>query len=619
MFFAELACLARAAACRFGLGSLNICAGVALCLSLMLVMSAEASSQAASAGISLHKDGQGGSANAGTNRLLLNDRYESTDLWSFVRVLFDPTGALDLASATQSLDRFAPPKSATASLGLQKKIAWLHVPLRVSDRSDGHWMLNFDYTLLNRVDVYVLQDGALVSQTRLGNLLPRDERLINARTHVAELRFIPGRDAELLIRVDTAGAMILPMQLSKLSAFHEQALNEQLLQGALASAVFFLLLYSLLQWLSLRESLYLKYSILILGSGFFSIHFFGIGAQYFWPDNFWLETHLAGMTSLTASAGTALFIEDVLGTDLRKTARFALKIIACLLLTSAALHGLDVLDIHGVSILMGTVGLAPALIGLPGAFARMRRGDSVGAYFMLAWLLYFIVSAIMVGVVKGNIPANFWTMHAFQFGATLDMVLFLRIAILRTAASHAAAQRAALERDTMHSLAHTDPLTGLLNRRGLHAALTATVPAASSERLLAVYMMDLDKFKPVNDRFGHDIGDELLVAVSHRLRNCVRAGDVVARLGGDEFVVIATGLTYENQAREVGQKLLDIFGAPFQLRQHVVHVGCTIGFAISPIDGLDAMNLLKAADAGMYAGKDAGANRVTRGLAAAGI
>jgi len=218
-------------------------------------------------------------------------------------------------------------------------------------------------------------------------------------------------------------------------------------------------------------------------------------------------------------------------------------------------------------------------------------------------------------VVRGKIGANFWTMHSFQIGATLDMLVFMRIAVLRSAARMQATQRAAQERDRMHSLAHSDPLTGLLNRRGLHDALDVALPHATPERVLAVYMLDLDGFKPVNDQFGHDVGDELLLVVAQRLRGSVRAGDGVARLGGDEFVVMAEGLTHDAQAEELGCKLLGAFSAPFALRNNICRVGATIGYALAPRDAADANALLKAADAAMYAGKQKGKGRLDRALA----
>jgi class 3 adenylate cyclase len=143
---------------------------------------------------------------------------------------------------------------------------------------------------------------------------------------------------------------------------------------------------------------------------------------------------MAGVTSLMAAAATALFVEDALAGDLNRWLRAGLRAVAALHVVAAIAHGLDLIDIQAVALLMSTTGLAPALMGLPGALAMARRGDRVGIWFIVAWLGYFIASAVLVGVVRGRIDANFWTLHSFQLGATLDMVLFMQIALLRTAA-----------------------------------------------------------------------------------------------------------------------------------------------------------------------------------------
>ena len=547
--------------------------------------------------------------------LVLNDTVATIDAWPAVRLRYDPEGKLSLEEAVAALPGFEAPQTAYATLGLRKKIAWLHVPVVVPSHSDGEWILDFDYTLLNRIDVDVISNGLAIRHAVLGNTQPFADRPIRSRSHAVLLALKPG-SYDLLMRVETQGSMILPMTLSKLSAFHNRAINEQMLQGLLTSLAVCLLLYSLLQWIGMREMLYAKYSLLILGSGLFSVHFFGIGQQYLWTDWLWMERHMAGLTSLVAACGTALFIEDVLKADMSLSMRKGMKIGASLLAFAALLHAFDAIDIYGVSVVMSTLGLLPALIGMPGAIARLRRGDLVGAYFLVAWMGYFVMSAIMVGVVRGSIGASFWTMHAFEFGATFDMLIFMRIAVLRSAAMHLAAQRATRERDSLHSLAHTDPLTGLLNRRGLNTTLTAALHNCHPDNLLAVFMLDLDGFKPVNDRYGHDVGDELLAIVAQRLRATVRNGDVVARVGGDEFVVMAGGLKSDSQAQELGGKLLVIFREPFSLGVEKCGVGATIGYVLAPTDGKDAITLLKLADAAMYAGKEDGKNTLRRAVVA---
>jgi diguanylate cyclase (GGDEF)-like protein len=257
--------------------------------------------------------------------------------------------------------------------------------------------------------------------------------------------------------------------------------------------------------------------------------------------------------------------------------------------------------------------LLPALIGLHGAIARVRRGDVVGTYFIVAWTGYFLTGVILSLTINGHIGVNFWTLHALQFGATFDMLLFMRIAVLRTAAEHRVAQHAQHERDIMKSLANTDSLTALKNRRGLNEALVALVPLASPERLLAIYMLDLNGFKPINDRYGHDVGDELLVAIGARLTSAVRTQDIVARVGGDEFVVVATDVSSEAKAVDLGNKLLAVFDSPFRCGEQDCRVGVTIGYVLAPPDGAQIADLLKAADAAMYSGKQLGKGIVVRG------
>lgn len=272
----------------------------------------------------------------------------------------------------------------------------------------------------------------------------------------------------------------------------------------------------------------------------------------------------------------------------------------------AVLYALDVLSTRTVTGIVSILGLVPALMGIPGSVRRALKGDPVGTTLLLAWLLYFLATATVIGVIRGWVPVNFWTLHSFQFGATLDMLLFMRVLGLRTKALRLEALDANRERDAMHSLAHTDPLTGLPNRRGLSIALASALPHSGPNSLLAVYVMDLDGFKPVNDRHGHDVGDELLIAVTRRLQGHVRQSDVVARLGGDEFVVMAGHLGSSQQAQELGLKLLEAFRTPFSLGDLQVEVGLTIGYAIAPDDSNDALGLLKLADAAMYSGKQGG-------------
>ncbi|WP_334175123.1 PAS domain S-box protein, partial [Pseudoxanthobacter sp.] len=167
--------------------------------------------------------------------------------------------------------------------------------------------------------------------------------------------------------------------------------------------------------------------------------------------------------------------------------------------------------------------------------------------------------------------------------------------------------------DEVWRRANFDALTGLPNRTLLDDRLGQAL--ARSERLdlpAAVLFIDLDRFKPVNDTWGHTAGDELLQHVAGRIRACVRAEDTVARLGGDEFVVVLPMVHSESDAAAVATKILRALSAPYDLTGIAarVDVGASIGVAVARGGESDAGTLLARADAAMYRGKAAGRGRV---------
>jgi diguanylate cyclase (GGDEF)-like protein len=153
-----------------------------------------------------------------------------------------------------------------------------------------------------------------------------------------------------------------------------------------------------------------------------------------------------------------------------------------------------------------------------------------------------------------------------------------------------------------HQALH-DQLTGLANRVKFASELrTALDRAQVGAEAGALLYVDLDQFKPVNDEFGHDTGDALLVAVAERLNRCTRASDVVARLGGDEFAVLLAAAG-EDDVEHVSERIAAAFRKPFAVAGHLLHLGVSIGRSRYPIDAADADDLLRQADAAMFADK----------------
>lgn len=159
-------------------------------------------------------------------------------------------------------------------------------------------------------------------------------------------------------------------------------------------------------------------------------------------------------------------------------------------------------------------------------------------------------------------------------------------------------------------IVHYDPLTNLPNRLLFLDRLDQELAHAQrDERMAAVMLVDLDRFKQVNDSFGHPIGDQLLQAVAKRLENHTRAGDTVARMGGDEFGFVLTGMKRSHDAGDFAQKILDSFARdPVSISDSEIFIAASIGISIYPLDGVNTTILVKNTDAALFHAKSEGRN-----------
>ncbi|MEO7622375.1 MAG: EAL domain-containing protein [Gallionella sp.] len=158
--------------------------------------------------------------------------------------------------------------------------------------------------------------------------------------------------------------------------------------------------------------------------------------------------------------------------------------------------------------------------------------------------------------------------------------------------------------------ANFDKVTGLPNRHMFHDRLEQEVKKAHRGGLqMALFFIDLDRFKEVNDTLGHDMGDILLMETSRRISDCVRESDTVARLGGDEFTVILSEVKDTSNVERLAQSILQILDKPFRLGDEVAYISASIGITLYPNDATDVEDLLKNADQAMYVAKNLGRNQ----------
>jgi diguanylate cyclase (GGDEF)-like protein len=220
---------------------------------------------------------------------------------------------------------------------------------------------------------------------------------------------------------------------------------------------------------------------------------------------------------------------------------------------------------------------------------------------------------VSVGLDRNEILANSWAdLRVDSIAASLLTCIMLG-ALELLLRSEAGVQQKSKELElalgTMARLASEDSLTDLLNRRGFHSALVDTQaqtrdqnPSAQIE--FAILVIDLDRFKVINDTLGHRVGDLLLQNMAQRLRASVRSTDVVARLGGDEFAIIARYVTSRSGLEDLAKCLISTMREPFELEGYRVRTSISVGISLSPIDGKTIDELMVAADLALYAAKE---------------
>lgn len=247
-------------------------------------------------------------------------------------------------------------------------------------------------------------------------------------------------------------------------------------------------------------------------------------------------------------------------------------------------------------VLMGVALLAYSLKPMAVLCRESDQGPGWRALHFL--IMFFIVGYLVFAWYTWPDPVTLTDLMIalILFGGGCFVVIVTRMS--RLSIDHVR-QIAALER---HNALH-DNLTGLPNRNLLYQRLGTALDAAHAQQhSMAVLLMDLDRFKEVNDTLGHHVGDRLLEQVAPRLRAVVRAPETVARLGGDEFAIV---MPHADLAAAIllAQRLIAALGQPFKVEQHSLGIGLSIGICLYPEHGEDSQTLLQRADVAMYVAK----------------
>jgi len=377
--------------------------------------------------------------------------------------------------------------------------------------------------------------------------------------------------------------------------------HKRLFDGVVYGVLLALLLYNLSLFYVLRNRSYGFYVATGLAALFTLSSFNGHAAQYLlgpWP---WLQLrgNVLGI-ALWLTLG-AQFCRSFLDTP-RHLPRWD-KVLRAMMAVGLLALALG---------LLGRISLAQSMLealaaaGTPAAMwagvLALRAGFRPAIWYLAGQTLLFATALVLVAINWGLLDAPILAATGLQLGVMAEMLVFALALSARIRVMRERQRELRRRADVLAEAAATDPLTGLANRVGL---------AAHAQKLLrrgepcALMLLDLDRFKPINDERGHETGDRVLAEVARRLQQLMREGDGVARLGGDEFVVLLAGRHSDEDLATVARRLSETVRQPVVHESQALSVGVSIGIARGPEHGQTLAELMRHADKAMYHAKQA--------------
>ena len=585
---------------------------------------------------------------ASATPILLTSASSGASLNEQIELLEDVGAKLSIADmADPAVQSRFQPAAGRATVGQSQNPWWVKITLqRSTDAPSQWWLENAGITIFN-LQLYLPdgQGGWITRET--GDAVP----YLEGRDHVYrrmlfKLPELGAQPLTLYFRSFDPAGNSFPLKVWQLPDLEQLASNENIGFGLIYGVILALLLYNLFILVALRDRAYFWYVMATACVLVFILSMTGHGFQYLWPDNpvpFWLDR-----ITLPSLWGIFVmrFTQELLYTKRGLIWPHRLLNAGCALYVIAIVINAFGYRAEG-ALMIALTPIVTVPTALFSAGVRCFQGFIPARFYLLGYGAVLASTVVLVMRAAGLIEPSNFTAYLFPLSVAAETILFsfalayriqmlklekaealeqadrektarlaqmqgsadeLQNAVkLRTAELAQANQRLCeRERELQHAAFH-DPLTELPNRRYLIERCEAALANARRQsEATALLLIDLDHFKPINDKYGHDAGDLMLQAIAQRLREHVRSGDAVARLGGDEFAVLIGGADAEDHSLEIARRLLDELAKPVSYGADRLTVTISIGVALYPHHANTFTTLYKAADEMLYKAKSRG-------------
>ncbi len=531
--------------------------------------------------------------------LLLADLPQGQSLVGSMGVLADPGGNLDLEQVrSAAVDaRFSYPQQALR-VAPDEAVRWFKITLQQTG-TGGNWVLVVPSVAANDLRFFGPFDSsgqALAEPVIAGLDHPYSSRIFASERFMFRVQLPHSGVYTLYLRIASSTSQVYAMTVWDAGRLLVASQTKRLFDGVCYGILLGMLVYNLALLFVFRDRTSLYYLLSCAAALLAVAGFNGHVAHYLlgeYPP--WVKFSLVALPAIWIALG-ALFASSFL--DL---ARYAPRIDKLNRALSALAGGAVLLSLVGLFELawrvVELVAVAGTVTALAGAVLALRSGFKPAVWYLYGQAALFAAVVAVVLTNRGVLQWPFVQGSGLQIGVVLETVVFAVAMASRIRLMQAQQTELKLRAVELATAAETDPLTGLANRNGLVRHATALL---QGDTPLALLLLDLDHFKPINDQHGHAAGDRVLVETASRLKRQLRPGDVIARIGGDEFVVLLHQSHPSATVRAIADRLLQAIAQPITLSGVAVQVTGSLGVAMYPASGHSLSDLLRAADSAMY-------------------
>ena len=551
---------------------------------------------------------------------------------------------------------------ASLNLGFSDRVYWLKTHIVNKNSLVSHWALGFSYAPLDQIEAFLVKDAQLIEYHIGGDSVPYDDKSIEYPYTVFPLILKPMEQHTLYIRVESSGSIQIPMTIWEWETFNSQTVKFYLMQGLFLGFVMIMAFYNFMVWLRERETIYLTYIVYIIMLTIFQSGLSGIGFQFIWPQQPWLNNFLSAITLSIALASFNYFIKVFF--NMEKHAPIIESILVKAFYIYIIFAIISVLIPQFLALLLITsLAISNVLVIIVITIYMINIKHPSARYFAIAWS-GLLIGAILLSLNKaGVIPVTGISEYTLQFGAAFEILVLTlgladRMSIVQKDALSLAVQineerektllaelenlqverkskqeletlvkertkklsktlkHLSIAHDKLQTISITDALTELHNRYYFNQHYKIEFKRALRQKTeFSIILLDIDYFKKINDTYGHLAGDVCLKYIADCIKSgAARSSDICCRYGGEEFIIILPETSLKEAydiAEDIRKKIKQ---KSIKWQNNAINLTASFGVS-STIPKLNNIKirqyLLNITDQALYKAKEKGRDNVT--------